>query len=498
MHNSHTVKKLISGPNFGHKTASSFKVWGCCSKKGNWLLVIKVIAPDDSLIYQGQIPTLHKLKNVGFVEITGLEPSTSYSVFIGKAKALTSLDWTNISPLEVKTFPSSGSRTKFILTSCRHSDQLASFGNKNLMLNIMHKRLKQERDVDFRIACGDQVYADHPITYLSNNNPPKTFKGFAKHYFRNYNQAHNNVASLIPTYCTFDDHEVTNDWALSDFTDDHHKELKTKKDSRILNNGLLAYDAFQHALNPEFSIQDLESRIGADYISSKFKYWYTFQHSDIKFFAMDTRYQRIVGANFNKRNNDLEANDNNAFVQLIDPDTQMRSLKSFLLNNKDDVKFIISSMPFIPDTKPSGIGQGKAIATSPFDKWKGGHKQRKEILDFIKSNQIVNVFFLSGDVHCSFVAQVTHENKIVAYNIVSSALNWPTFGLGKASFQLGELFGAIEYSTSIISKKIYNESKTHIEKRNNYTEITVTNGNIEIDIINNLNKVSSSTKIAIT
>ncbi|MGO3850666.1 MAG: hypothetical protein ACTJIB_20680, partial [Pseudoalteromonas prydzensis] len=68
----------------------------------------------------------------------------------------------------------------------------------------------------------------------------------------------------------------------------------------------------------------------------------------------------------------------------------------------------------------------------------------------------------------------------------------------KTSFQLGELFGATEYSTSIISKKIDNESTIHVEKRNNYTEITVANGIVEIDIISNLNKVSSSTKIATT
>lgn len=493
------VKALRKLPSLGHTTSSSFKLWARCSKKGGWLVALKVVEDNGHVIYEGQLKTVKKLSNSGTVEITGLQSSTNYSVYIGRTKALSSLGWQDIAPLVVKTFPDVGANvsTKFVLNSCRHPAQLLSLGQKNAMLDIMSRRMVASNNFDFRIACGDQIYADHPFTVLSNGNAPTTYKRFAKCYLKNFNSTHNKIASKLPTYSTFDDHEIVNDWALSDFTSQRSHRKQLARDPAILNNGLLAYDTFQHSLNPNFSQTALESRMTANYITSNFKYWYTFEHAQTKFFAMDTRYQRIEGNDFAPDENKSTADDCNAFKQLIDPDTQLRDLKIFLSKNPSAVKFIVSAMPFIPDTKPSGIGGERALFTSPFDKWKGGHRQRKDILDYIASEHITNVFFLSGDVHCSFVAKVSNNHRTLAYNIVSSALNWPIFGLGKSSFQLGELYGAQDYSTSIISTNIDNDEGEFVEKRNNYIEVVVANDAVEISVINNLDVVSSVVKIPI-
>jgi len=493
------VKRLRKLPNLGHTTSSSFKLWARCSKKGGWLIVLKVIEASGNIIYEGQLKTIKKLSNSGTIEITGLQASTDYSVYIGRSKSLNDLNWQDIPPLPIQTFPQSNANvsTKFALSSCRHPAQLLSIGQKNAMLDIMHRRMLVNNDFDFRIACGDQIYADHPFTVLSNGNAPTKYKRFAKCYLNNFNKAHNKVASTLPSYSTFDDHEIVNDWALSDFTAQRPKSKKSVRDPKVLNNGLLAYDTFQHALNPDFSQSELKSRMTANYITSNFKYWYTFEHAQVKLFAMDTRYQRIEGNDFAPDDNRSSADDCNAFTQLIDPDTQMCDLKIFLSENPSAVKFIISAMPFVPDTKPSGIGEGSALFTAPFDKWKGGHRQRKEILDYIAAENITNVFFLSGDVHCSFVAKVVNDDRTLAHNIVSSALNWPMFGLGKSSFQLGELYGAPNYSTSIISTYIDNDTESFVEKRNNYIEVVVANNIVEVTVINNLNVVSSVVRIPI-
>ena len=494
-----SVKALRRLPSLGHTTAKSFKLWARCSKNGQWKIALKVLDTIGNEVFNGELATNKKLSNSGVIEITDLQPSTTYFVYIGRVKSLSDLDWQNITPLTVKTFPSEDqlTQTKFTLTSCRHPAQLLSAGQKNAMLNIMHERMQEAGDFDFRIACGDQIYADHPFTVLSNGTAPKSYKGFARRYLKNYNRAHNRVASKMPTYCTFDDHELVNDWAFSDFTDQRSKKKKSPRDPRILNNGLLAYDTFQHALNPNFTQQALERRIDANYIANEFEYWYTFSHSQSGFFAMDTRYQRIEGPEFEPDENLEPTSVRNSFIQLIDPDTQLQDLKAFLRCNRHRVKFIVSAMPFVPDTLPEGIGHGRALFTAPFDKWKGGHRQRKEILDFIDQENIKNVFFLSGDVHCSFVAKVSKDGNTIAHNIISSALNWPIFGLGRNSFQLGPLYGAEQYNTDIISTCERTGSVQFVEKRNNYVEVVVSGSEVTITTINNLNDVSSVVRVPV-
>ncbi|WP_150138188.1 alkaline phosphatase D family protein [Candidatus Enterovibrio escicola] len=190
-----SVKPLRRLPSLGHTTATSFKLWARCSKNGQWKVALKVLDAIGNEVFNGELATNKKLSNSGVIEIRDLQPSANYFVYIGRVKSLSNLDWQEITPLTVKTFPSAEqlTQTKFILTSCRHPAQLLSVGQRNAMLNIMHRRMEFMGGFDFRIACGDQIYADHPFTVLSNGNAPKSYKGFAKRYLKNYNRAHNEL-----------------------------------------------------------------------------------------------------------------------------------------------------------------------------------------------------------------------------------------------------------------------------------------------------------------
>ena len=88
-----------------------------------------------------------------------------------------------------------------------------------------------------------------------------------------------------------------------------------------------------------------------------------------------------------------------------------------------NTKFIVTSVPFFPDTHSGSK-----------DKWSGFTEQRLEILDFIRSNKISKVVFLSGDVHCSMAGQLkfSGDPNFLVTSVICSSFFWP-YSQGQAS-----------------------------------------------------------------
>ena len=64
------------------------------------------------------------------------------------------------------------------------------------------------------------------------------------------------------------------------------------------------------------------------------------------------------------------------------------------------------------------------------DSWAAFPNTRQAVLECIVKNKIQNVVFLSGDIHCANVAEISFDGpaaakKLKAFNVTSSAFYWP-------------------------------------------------------------------------
>jgi hypothetical protein len=118
--------------------------------------------------------------------------------------------------------------------------------------------------------------------------------------------------------------------------------------------------------------------------------YYDFRHGAARFFVMDTRTRRYRDSG----------------SQIID-DAQMKAFKEWLESGEEDLKFVVSSVPFVAEVLQSEGTQG--ARDSADDKWCGGpfRRQRDEIIDFIEDKKIERVVFLVGDMHCAYHASMS-------------------------------------------------------------------------------------------
>ncbi|MEE9451789.1 MAG: alkaline phosphatase D family protein, partial [Gammaproteobacteria bacterium] len=154
--------------------------------------------------------------------------------------------------------------------------------------------------------------------------------------------------------------------------------------------------------------------------------YYDFLCGGYPFFVLDVRTERY--------RDDIEGsiNDNHMLGRpSLDPTaepSQLDRLVHWLINQQQArgncPKFIASSSVFTPNTVESTKSEKYKEAS---DSWPGYPKTRRSILDCIVKNNIQNVIFLSGDIHCCTLSQMTFSDNpdLKAYNITSSAFYWP-------------------------------------------------------------------------
>jgi alkaline phosphatase D len=97
-------------------------------------------------------------------------------------------------------------------------------------------------------------------------------------------------------------------------------------------------------------------------------------------------------------------------------DDQMAALLDWINDGPNRVKMIVTSVPIAPD-----------LSSDSDDKWNAFPEQRKTILDAIAAQQNKKFVFVSGDVHCSYTAEIRHldDQRLIANQVVSSSFFWP-------------------------------------------------------------------------
>jgi phosphodiesterase/alkaline phosphatase D-like protein len=73
---------------------------------------------------------------------------------------------------------------------------------------------------------------------------------------------------------------------------------------------------------------------------------------------------------------------------------QKKRFKSALIGSTAKFKFVISQVPI------------QQLYALPYDRWEGYAAERNEILNFIRSNRVSNVVFLSTDIHANLINEV--------------------------------------------------------------------------------------------
>jgi alkaline phosphatase D len=361
----------------GHTTHKSIKTWVRGSRRwpvafvdvfdsaGNKAGATKVVELEEGEFY------------TGIAKCNGLSPNQRYKIKVAFGKSENTPVDERIREAYTEgnfsTFPKSGkSKFRFLLGSCNlHSLGIFEKPDKAW---VRVSTVAKQAEAKFMIHCGDQIYADIPFSPTASYN----------HYRNKYLDAWEDckpaqrVLTELPHYMMLDDHEITNNYDGDKFDDA----------DMLLNAAMKVYNEFQHKHNPN-----------TPPLQGQRRYHYGFSYGDVQFYALDTRFQRESGSG-----------------QMIDP-VQLSTFKRWLKKHKTQLKFVITSVPF--------VGQVKKPKK---DKWCDPvyDHQRAKILDHMLKEGIENTVFLTGDMHTAYRASMEFSNGSqsgVIHELMSSPIN---------------------------------------------------------------------------
>lgn len=333
---------------------------------------------------------------------------------------------------QFKTFaapPGNGkpkSAISFLLGSCRYPGLLWKRKSSDRIFGPM-LRQREEQKIRFALMVGDQIYADMfgrlvPLCLAD------TYKEFQERYTTAFGSRNmREFLRQIPTYMALDDHEIEDNWTQDRINKDRGKRV-------LFNLAIDAYMSYQWSHGPRTwnncappSEKKLSAVEDSLHNPQTALLYYDFLCEGYPFFVLDTRTQRFQDDSAGLDDNHLLGRP----AQHASEPGQLERLLHWLRHQQEmrgnTPKFVISSSVFAPNTVKSTREGYKNKEAS--DSWPGFPATRRAILDCIVENGINNVVFLSGDVHCSNVAEMTFNGSpgdhLKAYSLTSSAFYWP-------------------------------------------------------------------------
>jgi alkaline phosphatase D len=332
-----------------------------------------------------------------------------------------------------RTFPKSGqiaSQMAFLLGSCRYPGLPGLFG-KNREADRIFGPIAEQFDpkrkdaARFTMMGGDQIYADtlHKSISLLRAD---TFAEFQERYESAFSAP--NLRRLLrtsTTYMILDDHEIEDNWTQDQLRGSH----------QLFNLAISAYMSYQWSHGPRTHGRLL---------------YYDFVCAGYPVFVLDTRTQRYKDDQVGLRDNHLLGRPS---LDPVNHPGQLQSLLTWLSKQQTDVgdapKFIVSGSVFAPNAMDERVEpvaneptpkQGEEIYLANVkrretsDSWPAYPDTRNRLLKHIVENNVQNVVFLGGDIHCSCVAEIEFEQKkddnttllpLKALSVTSSAFYWP-------------------------------------------------------------------------
>jgi alkaline phosphatase D len=308
----------------------------------------------------------------------------------------------------------------FLLGSCRYPGLLWKRKEADRIFGPM---LDQhiERPVNFTLMVGDQIYAD-----MFNRMIPiglaDTYEEFQERYHTAFGSRNmRQFLSHVPTYMILDDHEIEDNW-----TQDRLHESNAKR--MLFNLAIGAYMSYQWSHGPRFEDSYVHvPEFGANDALKRLdvvNLFYDFVCAGYPFFVLDTRTQRYQDDADGLADNHLLGRPSLHPTEPSQLDRVCAWLTDMQRTRGNVPKFIVSSSVFLPNGVDTLRDEHKAES----DSWPGFPNTRRALLETIVKNKVENVVFLSGDIHCSSLAQMEFTGAgtgLTAYSIVSSAFYWP-------------------------------------------------------------------------
>ncbi|MCR9141039.1 MAG: alkaline phosphatase family protein [bacterium] len=307
-----------------------------------------------------------------------------------------------------------GGSLSFLFGSCRYPGifaQQSKLGDR-IFRAVADHIYTDAGPARFFLMIGDQIYADlwgrHQAILRAD-----TFEEFQERYRSAFETPNlRKLMQSLPTYMLLDDHEIEDNW--------HQSRIHIPEKRLLFNTAIAAYRSYQWLHSP----RNFGDRL-----------YYSFECQGYPFFALDVRTQRISVEKKFEDNHLLgypakdspypRKPDESAFPKYPGQIDQLcRWLIEAQETHGNRPKFIVSPGVFVPNTVEN-VHDPRAG-----DSWSAFPATRRTLLATIVENNIQNVVFLCGDVHCSIVAEMSFHSKgevlpIKAYSITSSAFYWP-------------------------------------------------------------------------
>ena len=167
------------------------------------------------------------------------------------------------------------------------------------------------------------------------------------------------MVSKSGLYSAWDDHEVTDDGAVDPWSG-------ASEDISRIENAIEAY----------YTVMPIDATTSMDPLWRSFRWGAT-----VEFIVLDSRYERSPRTQ-------------GEYISA----QQLAFLKDRLQNSPCHFKVVLNSVPFAILTGWLGIQDS--------DRWEGYPEQRQEIIDFIDNEEIENVWWISGDIHTTYVGNI--------------------------------------------------------------------------------------------
>ena len=483
---------VTHGPILGHVTHNSVKVWGRPSKPGTIEVVYQKISNKNSTepsaveILTSTIETSIENDNTGWITLNNLEPDSRYTYYLksnnnesekGSFKTLpNAADY-----IDEKHNPKGLFNFSFEFGSCANQNPKNGIGPSLPAYTTMLDKIRGE--VDFAMMNGDWLYEelrDYPASkWLQNNhlttkNQPDIVKyaptvvGVWENY-KLYLERAKNLSEwhrYIPSYFTFDDHELINDiwgagetgrrnrrtvfrdigtaawydylgWANPNhFTQDvHFGNAKFKKGSDILHDNKADFTKLNmdevanlhvHWGTPTAGVDDTKlddlndgnpnSKV-YDIVEIINKNKVRINPPAVATGSGDYSIGRKSYSKFTVGNCDffiLDTKTHRQYHNTQEPDKpgltllgkdQLKWLNEEMAKSEADFFFLFSSVPFmIPHV---GAG-GYAMADNKDESWTVFLDEREKLINYWKTLE-KPVFVLTGDLHNSFAIKITDE-----------------------------------------------------------------------------------------
>lgn len=235
----------------------------------------------------------------------------------------------------------------------------------------------------FFIHLGDWTYPDTTeknYGYRFNEKRDVLEKNYESRYNSNYPFV-SEVLSQMPVVYIYDDHDFAGN--------------NSGGDAPAKNNSLWAYKTFF----PHYKLENPDNGI-----------WQSFTFGDVEFFVLDLRSQRSPEEEVYDNNGNFNPPPGHSILAgyEISGENQKEWFFDALKNSTAKWKVIVSSVLFNPayakvaevDSIPEEISW---LSNDIEDKWAGYPEDINALLNTIISNNIKNVFVISGDTHSSFI-----------------------------------------------------------------------------------------------